>query len=65
MININVKKEHKGNLDAALKKLKNKFTSQKTVEILREKKHFTKKSVKKRMSKKKAVYVQKMKSLDS
>lgn len=64
MIQINVKKDHKGNIDAALKKLKNKFSSQKTADILRDKKCFTKKSVKKRLQKKKAVYIQQLKSLN-
>ena len=56
MIIIDVKKEK--SLDAALKKLKYKFTKAKTKEQLFEKQKFTKKSVVKREEKRKAQYKQ-------
>ena len=56
MIIIDVKKEK--SLDAALKKLKFKFTKAKTKEQLFEKQKFTKKSVVKREEKRKAQYKQ-------
>ena len=56
MIIIDVKKEK--SLDAALKKLKFKFTKAKTKEQLFEKQKFTKKSVVKREGKRKAQYKQ-------
>ena len=56
MIIIDVKKEK--SLDAALKKLKYKFTKAKTKEQLFEKQKFTKKSVVKREAKRKAQYKQ-------
>ena len=56
MIIIDVKKEK--SLDAALKKLKFKFTKAKTKEQLFENQQFTKKSVVKREQKRKAQYKQ-------
>ena len=56
MIIIDVKKEK--SLDAALKKLKYKFTKAKTKEQLFEKQKFTKKSIVKREEKRKAQYKQ-------
>ena len=56
MIIIDVKKEK--SLDAALKKLKYKFTKSKTKEQLFENQQFTKKSVVKREQKRKAQYKQ-------
>jgi small subunit ribosomal protein S21 len=56
MIIIDVKKEK--SLDAALKKLKYKFTKAKTKEQLFENQQFTKKSVVKREQKRKAQYKQ-------
>ena len=56
MIIIGVKKEK--SLDAALKKLKYKFTKAKTKEQLFENQQFTKKSVVKREQKRKAQYKQ-------
>ena len=56
MIIIDVKKEK--SLDAALKKLKYKFTKAKTKEQLFEKQEFTKKSVVKREQLRKAKYKQ-------
>jgi small subunit ribosomal protein S21 len=56
MIIIDLKKEK--SLDSALKKLKYKFTKNKTKEQLFEKKEFTKKSVVRREEIKKAKYKQ-------
>ena len=56
MIIIDVKKEK--SLDAALKKLKYKFTKAKTKEQLFENQQFTKKSVVKREQKRQAQYKQ-------
>ena len=56
MIIIDVKKEK--SLDAALKKLKYKFTKAKTKEQLFETQKFTKKSIVKREEKRKAQYKQ-------
>ena len=56
MIIIDVKKEK--SLDAALKKLKYKFTKAKTKDQLFENQQFTKKSVVKREQKRKAQYKQ-------
>ena len=58
MIIIDVKKEK--SLDAALKKLKYKFTKAKTKEQLFEKQEFTKKSVVKREQLRKAKYKQEL-----
>ena len=60
MIIIDVKKEK--SLDAALKKLKYKFTKNKTKEQLFERKEFTKKSVARREEIRKAQYRQKIRS---
>jgi small subunit ribosomal protein S21 len=54
MIIIDVKKEK--SLDSALKKLKYKFSKNKTKDQLFEKKEFTKKSIKRREEIKKAKY---------
>ena len=56
MIIIDLKKEK--SLDSALKKLKYKFTKNKTKEQLFEKKEFTKKSVSRREEIRKAKYKQ-------
>ncbi len=45
-------------LDSALKEFKNKVTKTKLIKELRDRQHFTKKSVKKRETKLKATYVQ-------
>ena len=58
MIIIDIKKDCRGSLDAALKKYKNKFNSMGIVDELRDRKSFTKKSIKKRKQKLKAVYIQ-------
>lgn len=60
MIIINVDKEK--SLDSALKKLKYKFSKNKTKEQLFEKQQFTKKSVKRRNELKKASYREFIKS---
>ncbi len=60
MIIIDLKKEK--SLDSALKKLKYKFTKNKTKEQLFERKEFTKKSVARREEIRKAQYRQKIRS---
>ena len=60
MIIIDIKKEK--SLDSALKKLKYKFTKNKTKEQLFERKEFTKKSVARREEIRKAQYRQKIRS---
>ena len=60
MIIIDVKKEK--SLDSALKKLKYKFSKDKTREQLMERKEFTKKSVRKREALRKASYREYMRS---
>ena len=54
-----IKVEGKDSIERALKKLKKKFEKTKVVKQLRERKEFTKKSVKRRDEIKKAVYVEK------
>jgi len=49
----------KDTLEKALKRYKRKFEKTKILRELRERKNFTKKSVKKREQKKKAIYIQK------
>jgi len=49
----------KETIDKALKRLKKKFDNAKVVKILREKKEFTKKSVRRRQQIRKANYIQK------
>ena len=58
MIIVSVKEGE--NIDKALKKLKRKFEKTGVVKELRDRQKFTKPSVKKRMQKIKAVYVQKL-----
>ena len=53
-----VKKE---NIDRALKRLKNKVYKTKQLDRLRSEREYTKKSVKKRRQKQKAIYIQKLK----
>jgi small subunit ribosomal protein S21 len=60
MIIIDLKKEK--SLDSALKKLKYKFSKNKTKEQLFEKQEFTKKSVARREEIRKAQYIQKIRS---
>jgi small subunit ribosomal protein S21 len=60
MIILDLKKEK--SLDSALKKLKYKFTKNKTKEQLFERKEFTKKSVARREEIRKAQYRQKIRS---
>lgn len=52
-------------IEKALKKYKQKHRNIKMSEELRKRKHFTKKSTKKRQEKLKAIYVQKLKEKDS
>jgi small subunit ribosomal protein S21 len=58
MIKIDIKKDCKGILDLALKKYKNKINSTNIIGELKERKEFTKKSVKRRKEKLKAKYIQ-------
>jgi len=53
-----IKIEEKDTIEKALKRLKRKFDKTKVVKELRERKYFTKKSVKKREQKKKAIYIE-------
>lgn len=56
-------KVNKGeNIESALKKFKNKFKNTKVTEQLRENLYYDKPSEKKRVSKKKAIYIQKIKN---
>jgi small subunit ribosomal protein S21 len=50
-----------GNVEQALKKLKNKVRNVKQVKMLRDRQEFTKPSVSKRLKKQKAKYIQKLK----
>ena len=50
-----------GNVEQALKKLKNKVRNVKQVKMLRDRQEFTKPSVSKRLQKQKAKYIQKLK----
>ena len=47
-------------IDRAIKKLRNKIRNTKQINLLRERREFTKPSVKKRLQKQKAVYIQKL-----
>ena len=58
MLRVEVKK---GNIEAALKKLKSKFIKTKVAKECRERGEFTKPSVTKRAEKIKAIYVEKKK----
>lgn len=60
-----VKIEGKDTIEKAVKKLKRKFDNAKIGKILRERKQFTKKSVKRRDELKKAVYKQSFKDQDN
>lgn len=51
----------KENIDRALKRLKNKVYKTKQLDRLRSEREYTKKSVKKRRQKQKAIYIQKLK----
>ncbi len=53
-----IKIEGKETLEKALKKYKRKFEKTKVLRELRERKNFTKKSVKNREKKNKAIYIQ-------
>ena len=54
-------KVDKGGIEKAIKKLRKKVRNVKQINKLRENKQFTKPSVKKRLQKQKAVYIQKLK----
>ena len=54
-------KVDKGGIEKAIKKLRRKVRNVKQINKLRENKEFTKPSVKKRLQKQKAVYIQKLK----
>jgi small subunit ribosomal protein S21 len=54
-------KVDKGGIEKAIKKLRRKVRNVKQINKLRENKQFTKPSVKKRLQKQKAVYIQKLK----
>ena len=54
-------KVDKGGIENAIKKLRRKVRNVKQINKLRENKEFTKPSVKKRLQKQKAVYIQKLK----
>jgi small subunit ribosomal protein S21 len=54
--------EVKSNIEKALKTLKAKVIRTKQTKILNQRKEFVKKSVKKRLNKNKAIYVQKFKT---
>ena len=58
MLKVKVK-EGKGGIEKALKELKSKVIKTRQMRELQDRKTFTKKSVKRRESKKKAIYVQK------
>ena len=48
-------------IDRAIKKLRNKIRNTKQLDLLRSRQEYTKPSVKKRLTKKKAQYIQKIK----
>ena len=52
-------------IERALKRLKRKFRDTKVLQTLRDKKQFTKKSVEKRQSLKKAQYIQSLREKDN
>lgn len=54
-------KVDKSGIDRAIKKLRNKVRNTKQIDSLRERQEFTKPSVKKRLQKQKAQYIQKLK----
>lgn len=53
-------KVDKGGIERAIKKLRNKVRNTKQINLLRERQQFTKPSVKKRLQKQKAQYIQKL-----
>jgi len=53
-------KVKKGNIEGAIKKLRSKVRNTKQLIKLRKEKEYTKPSVKKRLKKQKAVYIQKL-----
>ena len=56
-----VKMDKSGNIEKAIKKLRNKVRNTKQINRLRDNKEYVKPSVKKRLQKQKAVYIQKLK----
>jgi small subunit ribosomal protein S21 len=61
MLIIKVKKD-KGGIEAAIKKLRSKVRRTKQLNQLRERKQYTKPSVKKRLQKQKAIYIQRIRT---
>jgi small subunit ribosomal protein S21 len=61
MLIIKVKK-YKGGIEAAIKKLRSKVRRTKQLNQLRERKQYTKPSVKKRLQKQKAIYIQRIRT---
>lgn len=59
-----IKVDNSGNIEKALKELKNKVYRTKQSLLLRERKEFTKKSVLRRSMINKAKYIQKLKTID-
>jgi small subunit ribosomal protein S21 len=61
MLIIKVKKD-KGGIESAIKKLRSKVRRTKQLNQLRERKQYTKPSVKKRLQKQKAIYIQRIRT---
>ncbi len=57
---LRIKVKEKDNIDRAIKEFKRKFNMHGTLKEIREREQFTKPSVKKRIQKKKAIYIQKL-----
>jgi small subunit ribosomal protein S21 len=57
-------KVDKGGVEKAIKKLRSKVRNTKQIKQLRERQEFTKPSVKKRLKKQKAIYIQKLRDLE-
>ena len=57
-------KVDKGGVEKAIKKLRSKVRNTKQIKELRERQEFTKPSVKKRLKKQKAIYIQKLRDLE-
>ena len=59
-----VKQEKGENIERMLKRFKRKFDKTKVLKQLRDRQSFTKKSVRKREMKKKAIYIQTLKNME-
>ena len=57
-------KVDKGGVEKAIKKLRSKVRNTKQIKQLRERQEFTKPSVKNRLKKQKAIYIQKLRDLE-